>query len=122
MRYFKVDGTYVPKHCKFGPRPNEGAVITHEDWWRINDHLTRSQRDQDNAIAKVAKEEAKKQASFEMTRSWENTLTVRNRNSTYFFHLEESTNSPVCVAKGLRCIQTIDTCGDFTRTGQERFL
>lgn len=76
-KYFARDGYYTPKNCIYGPRPNEGVILTPYEWWRINDHLFKWERDGMIAQYHNEEEEAKKETSLKMTKTWENTQAVR---------------------------------------------
>lgn len=76
MKYIYVGGQVIPKHCIYGPRPAEGIVLDNIEWCSIVDHLVKEQREKEFAAVLRAKENAKKDISFQMTKTWNNTLAV----------------------------------------------
>lgn len=76
MRYFYRNGYYTPKHCKYGPRREEGVIINPQEWDRINYHMIKWEDEKNFAEGLRANEQNKKEYSYNMTKKWENTLAV----------------------------------------------
>lgn len=76
MRYIDTGCQIIPKHCIYGPRNLEGIVLNNFEWWRITNHLIKEQKEKNIVAFQKAKEEAKKDVSFQMTKNWSNTLAV----------------------------------------------